>query len=349
MSLYKRKDSSFYWIKISVTAPDGRIYRIQESSGAADKVTAQEYHDRRAAELWREVRLKERPRMLWEEAVVKFLQETRHKRDHKGDKARLRWLHAYLSGKYLDEIDRDTIDRIKAGKQDRAAGTVNRYLATVRTILRKAEREWDALEKACHVSLLPEPKKRVRWITYDEAARLLKALPLHVRDAAEFSLATGVRQANCFGLTWSQVDMQRHTAWVYSDQVKGKRDLAIPLNAWAAEVIRRRIGTHNTHVFTYARRPMIRPDKETWRRACAKAGIKDFRWHDLRHTWASWHVMNGTRLHELQELGGWSSYEMVQRYAHLSSEHLKKVAGNVAGPVTNWLRSDLRSRDAIHA
>jgi len=52
------------------------------------------------------------------------------------------------------------------------------------------------------------------------------------------------------------------------------------------------------------------------------AGIEDFRWHDLRHTWASWHVQNGTPLYALQEMGGWSSVEMVRRYAHLAADHL---------------------------
>jgi len=59
-----------------------------------------------------------------------------------------------------------------------------------------------------------------------------------------------------------------------------------------------------------------------WYKALRRAGIHNFRWHDLRHTWASWHVQGGTPLHVLQELGGWASYAMVQRYAHLAAEHL---------------------------
>jgi len=61
---------------------------------------------------------------------------------------------------------------------------------------------------------------------------------------------------------------------------------------------------------------------KAWRNALKRAGIIDFRWHDLRHTEASWHVQAGTPLHVLQELGGRESVEMVCRYAHLSSEHL---------------------------
>jgi integrase len=70
---------------------------------------------------------------------------------------------------------------------------------------------------------------------------------------------------------------------------------------------------------------------KAWKAALARAGIKHFRWHDLRHTWASWHVQSGTSLQELMELGGWHSYEMVLRYAHLASDHLKQAAKRIDG------------------
>lgn len=63
-----------------------------------------------------------------------------------------------------------------------------------------------------------------------------------------------------------------------------------------------------------------------------RAGIENFRWHDLRHTWASWHVQSGTPLNVLQELGGWESVEMVQRYAHLGRSHLAAYADNLCKP-----------------
>ena len=66
-----------------------------------------------------------------------------------------------------------------------------------------------------------------------------------------------------------------------------------------------------------------------WKRAHAKVENENFRFHDLRHTWASWHVMNGTSLQELMDLGGWKSYEMVLRYAHLATEHLIIVASRI--------------------
>jgi integrase len=84
---------------------------------------------------------------------------------------------------------------------------------------------------------------------------------------------------------------------------------------------------------------------DSWKRTLKRTGIENFRFHDLRHTWASWHVMSGTSLQELMELGGWKSYEMVLRYAHLAPEHLADVAQrierqweNVGGNSTITLR-----------
>ena len=68
--------------------------------------------------------------------------------------------------------------------------------------------------------------------------------------------------------------------------------------------------------------------QRAWQAACKTAGLAGFKWHDLRHTWASWHVQNGTPLPVLQELGGWKSIAMVQRYAHLAPSHLAQYAGN---------------------
>jgi integrase len=75
-------------------------------------------------------------------------------------------------------------------------------------------------------------------------------------------------------------------------------------------------------VFSYSGNPIKQVNGKAWMAALRRSSIEDFRWHDLRHTWASWHVRNGTPLHALQELGGWESSEMVRRYAHFSAEHL---------------------------
>lgn len=95
-------------------------------------------------------------------------------------------------------------------------------------------------------------------------------------------------------------------------------------------MIRDQIGKHDAHVFTYQGNPIRQLNTRAWRKALKKAGIEDFRWHDLRHTWASWHVQQGTPLAVLQELGGWESSEMVRRYAHLGNQHTAVYANQLS-------------------
>ena len=110
-------------------------------------------------------------------------------------------------------------------------------------------------------------------------------------------------------------------------------------------VLREQIGKHATHVFSYRGKPITQVNTKAWRNTLESVGIDNFRWHDLRHTWASWLVQSGTPLHVLQELGGWECVEMVRKYAHLSSEHLVeyvdrlsrlKVVENTAGEVATF-------------
>ena len=103
----------------------------------------------------------------------------------------------------------------------------------------------------------------------------------------------------------------------------------MPLNSEAIAVLRERLGKHSIYCFTYRGKKVTQVNTKAWRNGLVKAGIPNFRWHGLRHTWASWHVQNGTPISVLQELGGWSEIKMVQRYAHLAPEHLAPHAENI--------------------
>jgi len=144
--------------------------------------------------------------------------------------------------------------------------------------------------------MFKERKRRVRWVTRVEAERLLSSLPTHQADMARFALSTGLRQANVTGLEWAQLDMQRRVAWIHPDQAKARKAIPVPLNDEAVDVIRRQLGKHNARVFTFKGEPVRAVNTKAWKRALHLAGIEDFRWHDLRHTWASWHVQAGTPL-----------------------------------------------------
>ncbi|WP_363183902.1 site-specific integrase [uncultured Thiocystis sp.] len=321
------------------TTPDGK--EVRRSAGTEDKKAAEEYEAKLKQELWRQERMGDKPRHTWQEAVVRWVEETAHKASHEDDLCHLRWVSHMLNGLYLDQIDRERLHLICSERKAGGAvsnATVNRTLSVLHTILRRAERIWEWLDRAPTIPLLPEPKQRIRWLTRDEANRLIAELPEHLADMARFSLATGLREANVTGLEWSQVDLVRRVAWIHSDQAKAKRAIGVPLNADAVLVLRRWIGRHQERVFAYPRRDenaqmkwtsVTKAGGRAWRKALLRAGIENFRWHDLRHTWASWHVQSGTPLHVLQELGGWSDFAMVQKYAHLSSEHLAKHAAQI--------------------
>jgi integrase len=269
---------------------------------------------------------------------VRWLREQAHKATHESDKAKLRWLDKHLAGLDIEEINRAVIDRIIAAKRAEgcANATVNRVLALVRAILRRCAGEWEWMDRAPAVRLLKEPTRRIRFLTQTDVATLLKELPDHLRDAAVFALATGLRAANVMGLTWQQVDLARKRAWVHPDQAKARRAIPVPFNEAALEVVSSQVGKHPTHVFTFRGKPLKVLSTKAWYRALKRAGIENFRWHDLRHTWASWHAQNGTPMHVLQELGGWESPLMVRRYAHFATEHLAAYANNAGFLGTNW-------------
>src|SRR6185312_16171286 len=146
--------------------------------------------------------------------------------------AKLRWLDKFLAGTELTNINRALIDRITDAKVAEGAtpATVNRTLALLRAILRRCHRDWEWLDRAPAVRLLKEPTRRIRFLTQDQAAVLLKELPQHLRDMAAFALATGLRAANITGLCWDQLDLERKQAWVHPDQAKARRAIAVPLN-----------------------------------------------------------------------------------------------------------------------
>jgi integrase len=325
MSLYKRKGSPYWWIRFT---HKGR--RIQQSSGTCDRSKAHQFHDRLKSQLWEEERLQKKPSRIWDEAVVRWLRETSHKATRLDDVAKLRWLDQFLRGKALDQISRDLLSSIAESKErESTQATANRYMALVRAMLRRAANDWEWIDRVPKVRMFKEAKRRVRWLTPEQAETLLSHLPVHQADIVRFALATGLRQGNVTRLEWSQIDMQRRVAWIHADQAKSRKAIFVPLNEAATAVIRRQIGKHDERVFTYRGNPVGQVNTAAWRRALSKAGIENFRWHDLRHTWASWHVQAGTPVNELQELGGWESVEMVRRYAHLASGNLANAAARI--------------------
>lgn len=321
MSLSKRGKT--WWI--SFTTPSGE--RIRRSAETADKTQAQELHDKLKAESWRIAKLGDKPRRTWDEAAYKWLVETKLKKTHHDDVAKISWLQQFFRGKYLDEITRDSIAKIGELKYKATSpATANRLLALIRSIFRKAALDWEWIDKPPVIKLYREAKCRVRYLTPLQANALLQALPDHLADMVKFSLATGLRRANVTQLDWSQVDIARRVAWIHGDQAKAGKPIHVTLNDTAIGVLTKQIGKSPNTVFTYKGKPVTQVNTKAWYKALERAGIENFRWHDLRHTWASWLTQQGVPLNVIQEMGAWESADMVKRYAHLAPEQFAKHA-----------------------
>ena len=91
-------------------------------------------------------------------------------------------------------------------------------------------------------------------------------------------------------------------------------------------------GAHREWVFTWRGKPVFHVVTKAWQAACLRAGVDGLRFHDLRHTWASWHAQAGTPLPVLQQLGGWRTFDMVLVCAHLAPNHLRAAAARLRPP-----------------
>ncbi len=349
MRIYQRGKRGIWWVDTTIAGQ-----RITRSSGSTSRQQAEEWAATLAVDTWRTRKLGERPRVTFGQAVLHWLSQYGEERRSIEDmKDRLRWLCEELEHTDIP-VQPSALDQLLL-TMDVANATRNRYVAEVSKIMHHAHRqEWIVAVPAYRI--YQETKTEPQWLTREQADTLLDELPEHLADMAEFSLATGLRESNVRLLRWSQVDTARRVAWVLSGQSKNGRALSVPLNADAIDVLARQRGRHAVYVFTYEhwapegeereRKPVRNCSSAAWYKATKRAKLEGFRWHGLRHTWATWHVMNGTPLPVLQQLGGWSSYSMVLRYAHVAVDYAAKFAdGSLRDKSVTTSRED--SDDAL--
>lgn len=202
------------------------------------------------------------------QAVVRWLFESAHKKSLADDKNHLKWLNTYFKHLNLKDISRAKIDVITQAKLKEGVkpATVNRMLEIVRAILRKAEREWEWIDRAPAIRMLKVDNRRIRWITKEEAGRLIQVLPNHLADMATFALATGLRKSNLTGLRWQDIDLVRNHAWVHPDEAKAKIAISVPLNTVATATIQKQIGKHKEFVFVYRGTPISQCNTKAWKK-----------------------------------------------------------------------------------
>lgn len=268
----------------------------------------------------------------WADAVERYRAERADRAGPtiKREEALLAWLAPRLRRKRLDQITLSVFAELRAAARDEKWGPRSRNyaLGVARTVLNAAV-QWEWLALAPKVKKEKLPGAHVQWLTQPRAQALVSLLPMHLADAAAFTLQTGLRKGTLTRLEWSMVDWENRVVSVPCSIVKNRADLLVPLSDSALEILRRRALMGGRWVFTYRGKRLQEPGGAVWRAALRELGIQNFRWHDLRHTWASWHVQAGTPLAVLKELGGWKSVQMVMVYAHLNTTQLHQAAGNM--------------------
>lgn len=331
MSLYKLADSDIWWASVTVNGQ-----RIRRSTGEYDQRAAQKVHDKLKAQHHDAPKLKGR---TWGEAVLKWAKaETRSD----SDLLSLAKFGQHYKDRLLLSVTADSLD--KALREfTKTAGTHNRYVARLNAILKLSG------------STVVVPKRRSdavarEWITQEQWEKLYSELPAHLRGPALFAVSTGLRQSNVLGLQWSHVDLKRGHVWVEGYDTKSDKPIPVPLSANALEALHFVEGQNEQWCFTYRGKP-IKDIKTAFMAACIRSGLgrmaetvgssgrsddksfayKGFTWHGLRHTWATWHVQNGTPLDVLMHLGGWSDLRMVLNYAHHSAGYLAAYVNNMKG------------------
>jgi integrase len=254
------------------------------------------------------------------------------------------WVNHYGGQRVLDLgalTLREARDRLRGG---RSAGTVNRYLSALR-----AAWNWGRSAELIPAKLtwpsrlfLTEPKGRTRFLNDDELGAVLKAAREHSASmyaAIAVSIACGVRQSELLRLTWADVDFERGRLRVLLSKNDEARAVYLPATAAAALRELKRAPVVGQRVFLLANgEPLKKSTLETrWSQVRANAGLRDFRWHDLRHSCASFLAQQGANLLEIGTVLGHKSASVTKRYSHLVEG--APVTGHAA--LDRKLRGDL--------
>ena len=273
--------------------------------------------------------IKKRGKIKFEELSASYLEYSKtNKRSWTRDRTSIKSLSNYFQGKYLHEIKPLMIESYKNKRiKDVSPATLNRELACLKHMFTKAT----AWEKTDHnpvksVKLLRENNGRLRYLTREEIQKLCEICPDHLKPIVLTALLTGMRRGEILKLKWEDVDLDQKLILVRNTKNNETRE--VPLNNLLTNVLRD-IKFSSPYVFCNKNGKPYGSVRKSYETALKKAGITNFRFHDLRHTFASHLVMSGVDLMTVKELLGHKTIKMTLRYAHLSPSHKRKAIASL--------------------
>jgi integrase len=278
----------------------------------------------------------------------KEVELSRKKRKHNDQVAQLDWWVKELGHLKLAQLNGPVIctcrDKLASGitvqGKPRQPATVNRYLAALSHVLSVATRDWGWMPESpmYRVRKFKEPLGRVEFLSDVQRNSLLNAATSatdpHLYLIIVLAIATGMRRGEITGLRWENIDWERRRIILLKTKNGERR--AVPLPEAALTHLRERFhGPENLHDLLF---PSTKEGFEgrpwdftrAWKRALKSANIENFRFHDLRHSCASYLAMNGATTAEIAEVLGHKTLQMVRRYAHLSDSHVANLVNRVA-------------------
>jgi integrase len=238
-------------------------------------------------------------------------------------------LLSFFKGKYLFEITPEMIEKYKATRLEKVTpASVNRELACLKHMYTKAI-EWGYVKTnpGKGVKRLKEPPGRLRYLKLEEVEALLRVCSGHIRPIVVTALNTGMRRSEILNLRWSDVDLKNRKITVIN--AKNNESRVIPTNQTLHQeflaLYQKAKEKKEEYVFSDRNGRPFKDIKRGFSSALKKIGIKDFRFHDLRHTFGSHLVMQGVDLRTVQQVMGHKDIKMTMRYSHLSPEHVQEA------------------------
>lgn len=224
----------------------------------------------------------------------------------------------------------------RSKKRPITTATLNRYVAALSSVLTWSIKKRIAPKGYVHpcrtIERRAENNERVRFLSDAERDRLLTACGEsrwpRLRLLVLLALSTGARKSELLGLHWRDIDFERQLA--YCGETKNGDPKALPLVTEVVELLRRCRGAPGALIFASARRPGRSMEFTAhWRKALSTAKIRDFRFHDLRHSCASMLAQNGATLLEIADVLGHRQLQMTKRYSHLTTGHKSALVNRV--------------------
>ena len=263
----------------------------------------------------------------------------RSKETHLG---RLNLLRKFFGRLRADEVTWFTVENYKSRrlKEGVSKKTINKELKILKSVYNRAKKLGLYKGDPPRIDMFKEEgDERLRYLLPEEAERLIRACPEWFRPVVVFALNTGLRAGEIFSLRWENIDFENRVIRIESTRTKTKEVYTVPMNDVVHELLLKikeaqvENGVDHGYVFTSSKGLPYKYEDRTYRRvfvnACKKAGIEDLRFHDLRHTFASWVAMNSKDIYAVQRLLNHKDLRMTKRYAHLTQQYLKEVVNSI--------------------